>query len=165
MTAAVGILAGCGGPSSCDQVAAVAQAYNRGFVAANGRTVCALMTSSLRRQFGGPGGPGEPTSCAEFISFAAATRKPDYAPHLTITAVHISGSRASVRFRGKAGVGTLPLSRERGRWLVAGPVHYISRNWLQADYRVTNAGSLSASAVASILDSRARTLIGALIQT
>jgi hypothetical protein len=165
LAAIVGMLAGCGGQSASDQVAAVAQAYNRAFVSANGRTVCALMTSSLRHQFEGSGGSGEPTSCAEFISFAAATEHNDYAPHLIITGVHINGSRASVAIRGKAGVGTLPLTREAGRWRVAGPVHYISRNWLQADYRLTNAGGVSASAVASILDSRARTLIGALIRT
>jgi hypothetical protein len=160
----LGVLAGCGGQSGRDQVAAVAQAYNRAFVAANGRTVCALMTSSLRHEFGGSGGRGEQTSCAELISFAAAVRKPDYAPHLIITAVHISGSRASVTFRGKAGVGTLPFSRAAGRWRVAGPVHYSSRNWLQADYRVSHAGDLSASEVASIVDSRADTIIGAPVQ-
>ncbi|HET6864532.1 MAG TPA: hypothetical protein VFH80_01370 [Solirubrobacteraceae bacterium] len=161
----LGVLAGCGGQSGRDQVAAVAQAYNRAFVAANGRTVCALMTSSLRHEFDGSGGRGEPTSCAEFIAFAAATRHGEYAPHLLITAVHINGSRANVAFRGKAGVGTLPLTREAGRWRVAGPAHYIIRNWLQADYRLTDAGGLSASAVANILDSRARTLIGALVLT
>jgi hypothetical protein len=44
-------------------------------------------------------------------------------------------------------------------------VHYISRNWLQADYRIRNTGGLSASAVATILDSRAKTILGALVQT
>jgi hypothetical protein len=161
----LGVLAGCGGQSGRDQVAAVAQAYNRAFVAANGHTACALMTSSRRLEFGGSGGRGAQTSCAEFVSFAAAARHHAYAPNLTITAVHINGSRASVTFRAVAGVGTLPFAREAGRWRVAGPVHYISRNWLQADYRVRNAGGLSASAVASILDSRARTIIGALVQT
>lgn len=165
VAATVGLLAGCGGQSGRDQVAAVAQAYNRAFVAANGRTICALMTSSLRHEFGGSGGPGKQTSCAQYISFAAAAGKPDYAPHLIITAVHVSGSQASVTFRGKAGVGMLPLSREGGRWRVAGPVHYIRRNWLEADYRIRDAGGLSASAVASILDRRARTIIGALVQT
>lgn len=163
--ATLSALAGCGGQSGRDQVAAVAQAYNRAFVAANGRAVCELLTSSLRREFGGSRRRGDQPSCAEFISFAAAARKPDYAPHLIVTAVHISGSRATVRFRGKAGVGTLPFSREGGRWRVAGPVHYISRNWLQADYRIRNAGGLGASEVASRLDSRARTLLGAHVQT
>jgi SecDF, P1 head subdomain len=163
--ATLGVLTGCGGQSASDQVAAVAVAYNRAFVAADGHTVCALMTSSLRRQLKGPGGPGQPTSCAEVISFAAAARHQDYAPHLIVTAVHIRGARATVMFRGRAGVGTFPLSREAGHWRIAGPVHYTTRNWLQADYRVRDAGGLSASAVASILDSRARTIIGALVQT
>jgi len=128
--ATLGLLAGCGGQADRDRVAAVAQAYNRAFVAANGRNVCRLMTSSLRRQFDGYRGRAEPAACAEFISFAAAARQHDYSPRLTITAVHIDGSRASVTIRGKAGVGTLPLSREAGHWRVAGPVDYISRNWL-----------------------------------
>jgi hypothetical protein len=165
VAATLGVLAGCGGQAGRDQVAAVAQAYNRAFVTANGRTICALMTSSMRHEFGGSGGPGPQTSCAEYISFAAAARKPDFAPHLIITAVHIHGLRASVTFHGKAGVGTLPFLREAGHWRVAGPVHYISRNWLQADYRIRHVGGMSASAVASILDRRARTIVGAPVQT
>jgi hypothetical protein len=161
----LGVLAGCGGQSGRDQVVAVAQAYNHAFAAANGRAMCALMTSSLRHQFTGSSGPGKPTTCAQFISFAAAARKPDYAPHQVITAVRIRGSRASVTIRAKSGVGTLPLQREAGHWRVAGPVHYTIRNWLQADYRVRNAGGLSASEVASILDRRARRILGALVQT
>lgn len=163
VAATLGVLAGCGGQSASDQVTAVVQAYNRAYVAGNGRAICALMTSSLRHEFSSFG--GKQTSCAEFVSFAAATRHNDYAPHLIITAVQIRGSRASATFRGRAGVGTFPLSREAGRWRIAGPVHYISRNWLQADYRVRDAGGLSASAVASILDRRARTMIGAYVLT
>jgi hypothetical protein len=161
VAATTGVVAGCGGQAGRDQVAAVAQAYNRAFVAANGRTACALMTSSLRREFGGSVSRDGQPSCAEFVSFAAAARRANYAPHLVITAVHISGTRATVRFRGKAGVGTLPFAREAGHWRVAGRVHYISRNWLQADYRISHAGGLSASTVASTLDSRAKTIIGA----
>ena len=163
--ATLGVLTGCGGQSAGDQVAAVARAYNRALVTADGHMVCALLTSSLRHELTGSGGSGQPTSCAEFISFAAAARHQDYAPHQIVTAVHITGSRASVTLRGRAGVSTLPLKREAGRWRVAGPVHYLSRNWLVVDYRLRHPGGLSASAVASILDRRARTIIGALVQT
>jgi hypothetical protein len=46
---------------------------------------------------------------------------------------------------------------------VAGRVHYIVRNWLQVDYRLTHADRLSASSVAGILERRAGRIIGALV--
>src|SRR5581483_4932007 len=104
------------------------------------------------------------SACAQTIAFARSSVRDLSALDPTVTAVRVRGSRASATIRSTAGVATLPLALEVGRWRVAGPVHYIRRTWLQTDYRVRDAGGLSAWAVASSLDRRARRLVGTLAQ-
>lgn len=152
----VGVLAGCGGQAGSVQVAAVAQRYEQALLTDNGRAACSLMSAQVRGVFG-----RSLTACAQAIAPLA----PGGRATATVTAVRIHGTRATATVRSTAGVSTLPLSRERGHWRVAGRLHYISRNWLQADYRLRNAGGLSASGVASILDERVRRLIGPLAST
>jgi hypothetical protein len=156
LSAAVGVLAGCGGQSPSKQVAAVAQGYEHAILTDNGRAACSLMSAQVRRVFG-----ASLTACAQAVDLVA----PSGHDTPIVTAVRIHGARATVTIRNRAGVSTLPLSRERGDWRVSGELHYLSRNWLQADYRLRNAGGLSASAVASILDERVRKLIGPLVST
>jgi hypothetical protein len=109
----------------------------------------------VRREFG-----ASATECAQAVALLAPSRRDASSRYPVVTAVRVDGARATATLRSSAGVSTLPLSRERGHWRVAGPLHYVSRNWLQADYRLRNAGGLSAAAVASILDERVRRLIG-----
>jgi hypothetical protein len=156
LAAVVGLLAGCGGQSPSKQVAAVAQGYEHALLTDNGRAACSLMSAQVRRVFG-----ASLTACAQAVDLVASSGRDTP----IVTAVRIHGARATATVRNKAGISTLPLSRERGHWRVAGRLHYISRNWLQADYRLRNAGGLSASAVASILDERVRRLIGPLDST
>jgi hypothetical protein len=160
LAAAIGVLGGCGGHSGPNRVRAVAQAYERALLTGNGRTACSLMTADLRREFG-----ASPASCAQAVALFAPTRRDASSRCPIVTAVHVDGGRATVTLRSAAGVSTLPLSGKGGHWRVAGRLHYVSRNWLRADYRLQNAGGLSASAVASILDERVRRLIGPLVAT
>jgi hypothetical protein len=155
LAAAICVLAGCGGNSGSNQAAAVAQGYERALLTGNGRAACSLMGARVRREFG-----ASATSCAQAVALVAPSRRDASSRYPVVTAVRVDGARATATVRSTAGVSTLPLSREGGRWRVAGRLHYISRNWLQADYRLRNAGGLSASAVASILDERIRRLIG-----
>jgi hypothetical protein len=126
-------------------VAAVAQGYERALRTDNGRAACSLMGARVRREFG-----ASLTACAQAVALYA----PSGGDTPIVTAVRIDGARATATLRSKAGVSTLPLSREVGHWRVTGGLHYISRNWLQADYRLRNAGGLTALAVANILGKR-----------
>lgn len=156
LAAVVGLLAGCGGQPRSVQVTAVAQGYEHALLTDNGRAACSLMSAQVRRLFG-----SSLTACAQAVDLVA----PSGRDTPVVTAVRIHGARATATLRNKAGISTLPLSREGGQWRVDGRLHYISRNWLQADYRLRNAGGLSASAVASIVDERVRRLIGPLDST
>ena len=154
LAAAVGVLAGCGGQSGGSQVRAVAQGYERALVTDNGRAACSLMSARVRREFG-----ASATACAQAVALLAPSRRDASSRYPIVTAVRVDGARATATLRSRAGVSTLPLSREGGHWRVAGRLHYVSRNWLDADYRLRNAGGLSASAVAVILSERARRLV------
>jgi len=158
LAAAIGALGGCGGHSGSDQISAVARAYERALLTGNGRTACSVMSADVRRVFG-----ASAASCAQAVALFAPTRRDASSRYPTVTAVHVDGGRATATLRSAAGVSTLPLSRKGGQWRVAGRLHYVSRNWLQADYRLRNAGGLSASAVATILDERVRRLVGPLV--
>jgi hypothetical protein len=154
LVAAIGVLAGCGGQAGGSQVRAVAQGYERALLTDNGRTACSLMSTSVRREFG-----TSETACAQAVALLAPARHEASSRYPTVTAVRVNGARATATLRSSAGVSTLPLSREGGHWRVAGRLHYVSRNWLQADYRLRSTGGLDASAVAIILSERARRLI------
>lgn len=168
LAAAGAVLAGCAGTSARNQVTAVARAFARAddqpFLARNGRTLCALMTPSLRRELTGSAGVPARGGCADLIADADGTTRDAWIVDPMVSAVRIRGSRASATIRTNAGVGVLPLAREAGRWRVAGAVRYTSRIWLRADYRLKTFGSLSASSVASILVHRSEAIIGALAE-
>lgn len=142
----------------------MARAYDRAFVAHDERALCTLMTSSLRNELTTAGGTGPHTTCPEAVAFADGAIRDVAALRPVVTVVRISGARASVTVRANAGIGVLPLAREAGRWRVAGPVRYLSRLWLQADYRIRNAGGQSTASIASIVAERGRTLIGTFAQ-
>jgi SecD-like export protein len=154
LAAAICALAGCGGQSGSNQAAAVAQGYERALLTGNGRAACSLMGARVRREFG-----ASATSCAQAVALVAPAPRDASSGYPIVTAVRVDGAQATATLRSTAGVSTLPLSREGGHWRVTGRLHYVSRNWLQADYRLQNAGTLSASAVASILDERVSRLI------
>jgi len=158
-TAALGAviagLAACGDQAARHQVAAVAQGYEHALLTDNGRAACSLMSARVRREFG-----ASATACAQAVALLAPSRRDASSRYPTVTAVRADGARAIATLRSRAGVSTLPLSREGGHWRVAGRLRYVSRNWLQADYRLRNSGGISASAIASILDKRASRLIG-----
>lgn len=154
LAAAIGVLAGCGGQSGGNQVTAVAQGYERALLTDNGRAACSLMSARLRREFG-----ASATACAQAVALLASSRRDASSRYPIVAAVRVDGARATATLRSRAGVSTLPLSREGGHWRLAGRLHYVSRNWLHADFRLRNAGSLSASAVAIILSERARRLV------
>ncbi len=142
----------------------MARAYDRAFVAHDGRALCTLMTASLRYELTTAGGTGPHTTCAETVAFADGAIRDVAALHPVVTAVRISGAHASATVRANSGIGVLPLAREAGRWRVAGPVRYLSRLWLQADYRIRGAGGMSAASIAGIVAERARALIGTFAQ-
>jgi hypothetical protein len=152
------VLAGCGGQSEQDRVAAVARAYDRAFVTGDGTRACALMTPSLRRQIISITGPGP--SCAQFVARSPTAVRDSFGLHPFVSEVKINGSRASATVRTNAGMAVLPLAHEDGRWRVDGPARYLSRVWLEADYRILDAAGISASSIASILVKRVDAIIG-----
>jgi hypothetical protein len=131
----------------------VARGYERALLTGDARAACSLMSARVHREFG-----ASATSCAQAVALLVPSRRDASSRYPIVTAVRVDGARAIATLRSSAGVSTLPLSREDGHWRVAGRLHYVSRNWLQADYRVRNAGGLDASAVAIILAERARRL-------
>jgi hypothetical protein len=136
-------LAGCGGQagrqSDREQVAAVVRSYDHAFVTHDNRRLCGLMTSSLRRELISGTKQAGPDGCAKLLAFAAGTVRDASGVHPVLSAVRISGSRATATIRTRAGVGMLPLARQGGSWRVSGTVHYVSRVYLKADYRITRA--------------------------
>jgi hypothetical protein len=170
--AATAVLAACGGQSGAEspareQVSAVARAYSHAFLTRDGKRMCALMTRSLRRQLIAPAGARmpRPSSCAETLAFAAGTVRASSVVRPVLSAVRVDGTRATATFRSSSGVAVLPLALEGGNWRVDGTVHYTSRVWLKTDYRIRSSGGASASAVARVLEERARAIIGTDAQT
>jgi len=166
--AATALLAGCGGQSGAEsparqQVSTVARAYNHAFLTRDGKRMCALMTPSLRRRLITPAGGARmphPSSCAETLAFAAGTVRASSVVRPVLSAVRVNGTHATATFRSSSGVAVLPLALVGTNWRVDGIVHYTSRVWLKTDYRIRRSGGASASAIAGILDERARAIVG-----
>jgi hypothetical protein len=121
----------------------------------------------LRRKLITPAGARmpRPSSCAQVLAFAAGTVRASSNVQPVVSAVRVEGTHAIATFRSSSGVALLPLALEGGNWRVNGTVHYTSRVWLKTDYRIRRPGGASASAVAGILDERARAIIGTDAQT
>jgi hypothetical protein len=160
LAGAFAVLAGCGGQSDQDRAAAVARAYDHAFVTQDGERLCALMTPSLRRRLSSAAGLRRPGGCIALVSFPGGTLSAASGVHPVVSAVRVSGSRATATIRTSAGVGLLPLVHEGEGWRVSGAVRYVTRVWVKADYRVRRPPGTRAASVADTLAQRASVIIG-----
>jgi len=125
LAATIAALASCGGQSDHDRVSAVARAYDRAFMARDGRTLCALMTTSLRRELTSLPGSQQPGQCADLLASAAGTVRDAAEVHPVVSGVRITGARATATIQTTAGVAMLPLAREASRRVrSAGPSRF-----------------------------------------